>query len=292
VKRLVTLASMIALVLPASAAVHSQHASAAAHSQHASAAVHSQHASAGGVSATFSYAGSFPRYRALRLRIVRDGRTAYDRAVTSRYCSRSFPCGPFAPADSVAVHVSRLGSGREPAVVLGLYTGGAHCCVIGQVYSFSAARGTYVKAERDFYDAGFRLVDERHDGIDEFRSADDAFAYAFTDYAASGLPVEVLSFSGGRFRDVTRSYPKLIAADASIWIRAFREQAPRYSDTAGVIAAWAADEDELGRSGRVARFLAAQARAGHLRSALYPGLRGRRFITVLDRFLRRHGYLR
>jgi hypothetical protein len=256
----------------------------------ATAVARTERASADGVSAAFSYQGSFPHYRNERLRIASRGRVVYDRPVSSRHCTRRYPCGPLGAG--TAVHVVRLGARAAPAVVLALYTGGAHCCVIGQVFFHKAGRG-YVKAERDFGDPGFRLADLRHDGTDEFLSADDSFAYTFTDYAASALPVQVLSFtSSGRFANVTRSYPKLIAADAAGWMRAFRAQAPQYSDTTGVLAAWAADEDELGGSAQVASFLNEQARAGHINSSLYPKLRGRHFIAMLDRFLREHGYLR
>ena len=254
---------------------------------------HVQRASADGVSATFSYQGSYPSYRDERLTITRDGHVAYLAPVRSAYCPRQFPCGPFTPSPGgSAVHVARLSAGGAPAVVLGLYTGGAHCCAVAQVYLYEPATGGYRRIEHDFGDPGFRLTDLRHDGVQEFQSADDSFAYAFTDYAASGLPLQVLAVRGGRFADVTRAYPRLIAADAALWLHAFRSQAPGYSDTTGVIAAWAADEDELGHSALVARFLDAQARAGHLRSPLYPKRDGRRFIAVLDRFLRQHGYLR
>jgi hypothetical protein len=56
------------------------------------------------------------------------------------------------------------------------------------------------------------------------------------------------------------------------------------------MAAWAADEDLLGHVKLVNRYLAQQAKAGHLNSPLYPG--GKRFVTKLQKFLRRHGYLR
>ena len=62
-----------------------------------------------------------------------------------------------------------------------------------------------------------------------------------------------------------------------------------YSDSVGVIAAWAADEDPLGHRQRVSRYLAQQARAGHLNAPFEAG--GRRFIANLQKFLRRRGYL-
>jgi hypothetical protein len=56
----------------------------------------------------------------------------------------------------------------------------------------------------------------------------------------------------------------------------------------GVIAAWAADEDLLGHTRLVSRYLHRQAAAGHLHSSFGAG--GPRFVAKLQRFLRRRGY--
>jgi hypothetical protein len=183
-----------------------------------------------------------------------------------------------------------LDNDGQPDVVLSLFTGGAHCCSVEQVFTFDPARNTYVKTERNFGDFGAEIVDLGHDGRFEFLTADDAFAYAFTDFAASGLPIQIFTFSGRQFNDVTRQYPALVRHDARRWMRLFRKLArDHYRDSVGVAAAWAADEELLGHRRLVNRFLAAQARAGHLNSAI--GHSGTRFIASLRRFLRRHGYL-
>jgi hypothetical protein len=105
------------------------------------------------------------------------------------------------------------------------------------------------------------------------------------------LPIQILTFANRRFSEVTRSYPGLIAKDASRWLHIFRSlKRDHYSDSVGVAAAWAADQELLRHGRLVNRFLAAQARARHLNAAIGQG--GRRFIAHLDRFLRRHGYLR
>ena len=132
------------------------------------------------------------------------------------------------------------------------------------------------------------------EGTVDFLSADDAFAYAFTDYAASGMPIQILSFSDGTFHNVTRSFPDRITRDAKQWMKAFTSAAPsHYQDTVGVVAAWAADEEMLGHAGEVARFLSAQGAAGHLNSALSPiTSSNEKYVTALTSFLRRHGYLK
>ena len=160
------------------------------------------------------------------------------------------------------------------------------------MFTFDPATRTYAKAERNFGDPGDRIEDLGHDGRFEFVTADDAFAYAFTDFAASGLPVQILKFSGGRFHDVTNQYPALIRKDAASWLKAFKGMARQhYADSVGVIAAWAADEYRLGNSAMANRYLSQQAKAGHLKSALAPTVpQGQKFVAALKTFLRRHGY--
>lgn len=255
----------------------------------ASALARTETAGASGVTATFSYSGGFGSYHGETLTISRAGAVLYRQPVVAQLCGRR--CAPGAPSTRArSVHVLDLEGNGSPDVVLDLFSGGAHCCFIEQVFSFDAAAGRYLKTERNFGDPGaeIRFIGSRY----VFLTADDTFAYAFTDYAASGFPIQILQFSNRRFDDVTRSFPKLVAADAREWLRLFyRMASDRYADSAGVAAAWAADEELLGHGRRVAAFLHRQAKAGHLNSALIPSLRGERFVRALYRLLRRDGYL-
>jgi hypothetical protein len=123
-------------------------------------------------------------------------------------------------------------------------------------------------------------------GRDEFITADDSFAYAFTDYADSGLPIKIVAFAGGRFTDVTRQHPKLIAADAARYLKAFKHD---LGNGDGLIAAWAADEDNLGHTSLVASTLAKYLKAGELRSGNYPS--AQKFIKALGKLLKKDGYV-
>ena len=251
----------------------------------------SETASFGGVTATFKFAGHAPNYHNERLTIARAGTVVYDQPVASGLCFQA--CAPGSEgASQTSVHVLGLEPGGQPDVVLDLFSGGAHCCSIEQVFSFDPGAMTYVKTERNFGDPGAQILDLKHNGRLEFLTADDTFAYEFTDYAASGLPVQILTFANRHFTDVTRSYPGLIAKDAARWMSAFKSMAAQhYEDSVGVIAAWAADEDLLGHTAKVNRFLAKQVKSGHLHSALNPGEGGKRFVAKLHRFLRSRGYL-
>jgi hypothetical protein len=251
-----------------------------------------QTASAGNVTATFTFNGTYPNFTDMQLSIAQGSTVFYDEPVVSK------PCGMFcAPGSSsgpgTSVHVLDLEHDGQPDVVLDLYSGGAHCCSIEQIFSFDPGTMTYVKTQRDFGDPGEQIVDLRHNARYEFLTADDWFAYEFTDFAASGLPIQILTFSDRHFSNVTRQYPKLIARDAAGWMKAFKSMAKQhYSDSVGVVAAWAADEELLGHSKLVNTFLANQLKAGHLNSALSPQEPGgARFVAKLRKFLRTHGYL-
>jgi hypothetical protein len=248
---------------------------------------------AGDLAVTYTYHGTPPLSSHSRLKISKGGEVVYDQAVTSKWCGSG--CSPNIIArDRSVVHIVHLNRAGPPSVVLDLYSGGAHCCFVEQVYSLAANSDVVHKAEYNFGNPGVRLVKLSADGPFDFLSANNDFAYAFTDFAASGMPIQIFGFSRDAFHNVTLSYPTLIRNDAARWMSAFRSQAgTHYQDSVGLVAAWAADEDMLGRSAAVARFLTAQAKLGHLNSALSPITPSdQKYVAALQKFLRKHGYLK
>jgi hypothetical protein len=255
-------------------------------------------ASLGKVTATLTYQKAYPvagnigtpeaRNSILTIRV--GGRLVYRAGVYSPVCARlCWPEPTYGLGTGDPLRVVRLAAG-SPDVVLGLYSGGAHCCFIDQV--FSPGSGTfYAKTEVELGDPGARLVTLPGNPYVALLTADDTFAYAFTDFAASGLPIKILRVVSHRVTDVTRQYPSLIRADASRWLSAFYAQASsHYDDSVGVIAAWAADEYLVGRVGAANQFLRQQAAAGHLNSLLIPSQKATVFVALLEKFLSQHGY--
>lgn len=243
-------------------------------------------AHSGDVSATFSYTGTQIPYRNLHLTITRAGQVLYSQAVTAKDCSPYCALGRLGPHQP-PLRVLDLESNGAPDVVLGLFSGGAHCCSIDQVFSYDPGTMTYTKSEWNFSNAGAAL--RRVDGRYVFVSANNAFYYEYSSFAGSGAPIQIFRFSNGNFRDVTRSYPALIRPDAALWWKAFTHN---YGDGEGLIAPWAADEYLLGKVALVNSRLQSELRSNHLHSGT-PGVpSGRRFITALKRFLIRQGYAR
>lgn len=245
------------------------------------------HTSADGVTATVSYnenTGAVAPYSDLHLTIARDGKVLQDAAV------KVSECGIYCyPAEPNPAHVVDVEGDGQPDVLLDVYTGGAHCCYVLDLFRYDARTNGYEQVQHDFGDPGYRL--ERLEGKPQYElvSADDRFAYEFAAYVYSGLPLQIWRIEAGQFIDVTRSYPALITADAASWWKDWI-QGRKSGSGNGELAAWAADEYELGDGSRVAQVLA-QAEAAHeLRSGGF-GPSGAGYVKSLDRFLRQTGYI-
>jgi hypothetical protein len=251
-------------------------------------------ASSGQVSATFTYAKTADgNFKNLHLSIQRGGVVARDQAVESEDCGAY--CWPgSAGLDSSSLTVRDLDGDAEPEVVLALYTGGAHCCVVVQVFALNSAAGaapTYAVAEHNFGDAGYELTDIEGDGTPEFQSADYRFAYSLASYAGSGMPVQIWRYRAGALVDVTREYPALIRADSKDHWKTYRKYIRKtspYNDPGlGALAAWAGNEYLLGHGAKVQREL----RSALARRWLNGGFtRGRATIRTLNKLLSDAGY--
>ena len=235
------------------------------------------------VSARIGVAGSSSH---LVLSITRNGSVAYSRPVTASGClGHCMDVG--VPPGKSPLHVLDLDGSSEPDVVLGLFTGGANCCFIDQVFSFDPATKTYVRSQHNFLNAGAALT--KLDGHWVLRSGDSRITEAgFTDTADSGTPIQIWRFANRTFTDVTRRYPNLIRADAAKWLRLFNHH---LSNGVGLIAAWAADEDLLGRSAMVDTTLRSLAAQNKLRTPLgLPHDSATQFVTQLEKLLHKLGY--
>jgi hypothetical protein len=218
----------------------------------------------------------------------RNGTTLMDDVPIIEQCGGA-PCAPSGYSGDPPLRVLDLDGDGEPEVVYSAFTGGAHCCSIAQVYRLNAAAGGYSARARYFGNTGFSLQDLDGDGRPEWLTRDDVFAYRFTAYAFSGLPVQIFRYSAGSFGDVTSSYPGTITRDTDLWWHRYQHARRRTDGTElGAVSAWAADLYRVKKRAHVLEVLRSEARHGYLRA---PGrTHGLRFVKVLDRFLRHHGY--
>ena len=172
-----------------------------------------------------------------------------DRRVDALLCGTL--CWPGFATGAPTLAVRDIEHDGSPDVMLSLYSGGAHCCYITQVYRYDPGTQTYAVVPAPLRRPA-RTARDDLGGASVFLSADDRFAYRFAAFAFSGLPLQIWSFASGRFVDVTRRYPARVAADARRWWKAFRANVRQHLGD-GALAAWAADEDLLGRGARDAR---------------------------------------
>jgi hypothetical protein len=144
---------------------------------------------------------------------------------------------------SGVVCIARLAGERGPAVLVGGWLGGAHCCVFADVV-YLAHGSKYARAVVDFGNPGFSLT-ELGDRF-FFVGGDNRFAYLYADYADSAWPLVVDELIGGHLTDVSRQHPSLLAKDAAQHWKYVLERGDPYASRSSVDA-WLADECRLGR---------------------------------------------
>src|SRR5476649_2871225 len=98
--------------------------------------------------------GSVTTYSGLRLSVVHMGKLVFDMPVKSTlFPSGASAAGGLKPS-SVSFH--DLNADGTPELVLVLWTGGAHCCYLDQIFDFSYRPAH--KTEIDFRDSGARAT--------------------------------------------------------------------------------------------------------------------------------------
>lgn len=247
-----------------------------------------QHKSRAGVEATLSFQQRKESYgaysfRHMQLVVKNGGKTVYDHDL----CSLD-RCGI---ASKHILSLQNVWGGSRPEAVVDFYTGGAHCCFAALIVLVDGAHpGRAVF--HNFGDPGYEF--QRDAGKTLILSADDRFAYAFTAFAGSGLPIQLWTINAnGVLTNITRTRPDLIKKDAATWWRAYVTQRgkPDLSDVRGVISAWCADEYLLGRKAACNAELEAALPKGWLNgSGFWPS--GVRFVAALHRSLAKWDYLK
>lgn len=239
-------------------------------------------ASLGTVGATFSYEKVDDlQYSGMTLQITRAGAVAFSGVAQAQGCEPPY-CAPANAVDNQSLRVVDLDGDGEPEVIVDLYTGGAHCCTIAEIFRWTG--NAYVSTTRGFADFGYTL-----DG-GTFVTGDARFAYAFASFADSAMPVRLLTFRAGAWSDVTRDHPETLRADAARWLKEYKKRR-NGTRALGMLAAWVADEYRLGAGKRAAadRFLTAELRAGRLHADQgWP--HGTSYVSALKRRLRAWGY--
>lgn len=94
---------------------------------------------------------------------------------------------------------SDLNGDGYPDAVLETYTGGAHCCFGTQVFSLRP-NGAALILKKPESNAGGTFQDLNADGISEFVTYDDSFAYQYCPYAAGVVVKAILAYDPAQDR--------------------------------------------------------------------------------------------
>ena len=250
----------------------------------ASASAAKEEAQSGDVRAKLSYTcpGGTYTCTSMRFRVRRgpgNNNTVLDQQIT---LSGNQPFGPGDP-NGKSVRFANLDSDAEPEILVDLFTGGAHCCLIGFIYDFNGT--SYNHISRNWADPGYVLTNIDHSGRPEFRTGDKRFVFLYTSYVESRLPIQIWNYRGGRLRTVTRRFHNTVRRDRDAALRFYRTVHSAKGDVRGALAAYQADNYLLSR------------RTAARGWRVLRGLRNRhivstRYLRSLQRKLRHFGYAR
>jgi hypothetical protein len=234
----------------------------------------------------------FKEYRNFGVKITRAGQLLYDQPVGD-------PCRQFCNPTETALtrkHIALrdLNADGEPEAIVGLFTGGASCCVLVLAYGYDAAANVYRRAALDT-GGGYVARDLGSDGVIELIGDDFRFRGLFSCGACGPRPIRIWHYGLRRFEVVTEAFPGKIRSHARRLRRFYARVRPR-GEAAFVKAALtplAADLCLLDRCNRGFRLVRAAIRRGELerRSAFDVSPLGTAYLRALKRFLRRTGYL-
>jgi hypothetical protein len=185
--------------------------------------------------------------------------------------------------------LARFSDGAVPVAFLELTTGGAHCCFTLRAVPADGAPA----ADRDFgnYAPWFREVSGGGGQVPVLVSADNAFAFQFTSFAGSGPPVQLFSWSGGGFVDVTRRHLDIVREDAQSYLALYND--PTEPEKLGFLAGYLADECVVGDATSAWSFIDQQRKLGRLVDLVTPPAEyavATGYEPALRQFVVAHGY--
>jgi hypothetical protein len=234
----------------------------------------------------------FEEFRNFRVKVTRAGQVLYDEPVGE-------PCEQFCNPTETALTRKHIGlrdlnADGEPEAIVGLFTGGANCCVLLLAYGYDAVANTYRRAELDT-GGGYVARDLDDDGVIELVGDDFRFRGLFTCGACGPRPIRIWHYGLRRFQVVTRDFPAKIREHARRMRRFYARV--RHRDEAGFVKGaltpLVADLCLLDRCGAGFRLVRAAIRRGELdrRSIFDVSPLRFEYLRALKRFLRRTGYL-
>lgn len=240
----------------------------------------------GNVRASVSFTERNYLFEELHLKVARGGKQVVDAPLTR------LNCPDCRNNRVVGIKVVDL-DGGEPEVIVDMYTGGAHCCMVTLILRWD---GTHYRPKLAYWgNYGSRLADLDGDRLPEWTASDERFIYEYTAYVFSSAPIQISQYRAGRFVDVTRRFPALIRKNAAKnWRYYLQGRGGKDTDVRSYVAAYVADQYLLGKPAEAKRALDLALKRGDLGrgKSLLGTPAGTAFVALLNRDLRKWGYIR
>ena len=205
---------------------------------------------------------------------------------------------------SAVVQLCALADGSRPAVLLGAYSGGAHCCYESALYAptragYALALDANIRSVSPAirYDPNGGLAPALTEGHLVMKSGDGRFPYQFGCYACTPSPLALYQLRGARLVDVTSRYPGPARAWLASLKTALRQaEAPgNRGSLFGVLAAYVAQSCTLGSGARAWGEVTTLEHRGLLSDAAYHQaafVKKGSYVPALRHFLLGAGYCR
>jgi hypothetical protein len=216
--------------------------------------------------------GDYSLAKDVRIKILKNNKVVVDEIVS-----------PQENTYSLKLVVKDLDGDKEPEIIFTHNPAmGQRCCTTARIYGYRKNRNQYSMVASDWRGAGFpQIKDLDGDGKYEFEYADWRFAYAFTVFANSVMPIRIWQYRQGSLDEVTYKYPQAIKRHIEKGNEWHQQLVHENRDLKGSFAAYAAEKYLLGEGGEGLREI----------KRSYQGEDKQEFLDKLNEFLKKTGYI-
>jgi hypothetical protein len=207
----------------------------------------------------------------VRIKILKNNKVVVDEMVS-----------PQENTYSLKLVVRDLDGDKEPEIIFTHNPAmGQRCCTTARIYGYRKNRNQYSMVTSNWRGIGFpEIKDLDSDGKYEFEYVDWRFAYAFTVFANSVMPIRIWQYRQGSLDEVTYKYPQAIRRHIEKGNEWHQQLVRESRDLKGSLAAYAAEKYLLGEGGEGLREV----------KRIYQGEDKREFLDKLNKFLKETGY--
>jgi hypothetical protein len=207
----------------------------------------------------------------VRVKILRNDKVVLDEVVS-----------PQENTYSLRLSVQDLDGDKEPEIIFTHNPAmGQRCCTTSRIYGYRKNEKKYTMVMGEWKGAGTpQIKDLDGDGKYEFEYNDWRFAYAFTVFANSVMPIRIWQYRQGNLDEATYKYPQAIKRDIAKGNEWHQQLVHEKRDLKGSFAAYAAEKYLLGEGEAGLREI----------QKSYEGDDKQEFLDKLNEFLKGTGY--